>query len=61
MTTYQNWIDRIDNLITIMKTMDYRETITMSFNMTDLIQLKLIITTCKELAEKVGEQNESTH
>ncbi len=61
MTTYENWIDRIDNLITIMKTMDYRETITMSFNMSDLIQLKLIITTYKELAEKVGEQYESTH
>lgn len=61
MTTYENWIDRIDNLITILKDMDYRETITSSFNMKDLIELKLIITTCKELAEKEGEQFESTH
>lgn len=61
MTTYQNWIDRIDNLIEIMKTMDYRETITSSFNMRDLIELKLIITTCKQLAEKEGENIESTH
>lgn len=61
MTTYQNWIDRIDNLIDIIKTMDYRETITSSFNMKDLIELKLIVTTCKQLAEKEGEQDGSTH
>ena len=61
MTTYQNWIDRIDNIIELIKDMDYRDTITMRFNMRDLIELKLIVTTCKQLAEKEGEQIESTH
>lgn len=56
MTTYDHWIDRIENLITIMKTMDYLDTINMSFDMKDLIELKLIITTCKVLAEKEGEK-----
>lgn len=56
MTTYQEWIDRIDNLITIMKTLGYWETVTMSFNMKDLIELKLIITTCKELANEKGKE-----
>ena len=61
MTTYQNWIDRIDNIIELIIDMDYRDTITMRFNMRDLIELKLIVTTCKQLAEKEGEQIESTH
>lgn len=54
MTTYQSWIDRIDNLITLIKQLDYDDTITCSFTMKDLIELKLIITTCKLLAEKEG-------
>lgn len=56
MTTYQSWIDRIENLITIMKTMDFLDTIEISFDMNDLIELKLIIETCKLLAEKEGEK-----
>lgn len=58
MTTYQTWIDRIDNLITLIKQLDYNDTITCSFTMRDLLELKLIIETCKLLAEKEGENYE---
>lgn len=56
MTTYQEWIDKIDALITMMKCLDYEKSITMSFDMKDLIELKLIITTCKELANDKGKE-----
>lgn len=68
MTTYDSWIDRIDNLITLIKQLGYDEpitkqlgyddTITCSFTMNDLLELKLIITTCKLLAEKEGRKYE---
>lgn len=58
MITYKAWIDRIDNLITLIKELDYNDTISCSFNMKDLIELKLIITTCEQLAEKEGENCE---
>ena len=58
MTTYQNWIDRIDNLMTFISDLEYGETVTLRVNMKDLIELKLIITTCKELAEKEGRKYE---
>ena len=41
-----------------MKQLDYNDTISSSFTMYDLIELKMIITTCKELAGKEVENYE---
>lgn len=57
-TTYQSWIDRIDNLITILRDLGYWDTVRVNLTMKELIELKLIITTCKELAEKEGRKYE---
>lgn len=52
MTTYNEWIDRLQICIELFSELPYGETITMHFTMRDLIELKLIVETCKELAGK---------
>ncbi len=52
MTTYDEWIDRIQTCIFLLEDLPYGETIRMNFTRRDLIELKLIVETCKELAGK---------
>lgn len=51
MTTYQSWIDRINNLIQMLHDLPYWDTVTLKVTMKELIELKLIIETCETLAK----------
>ena len=50
MTTYKEWYDRIDNLLTLQDALQVNP-ISTSFSRRELIELKLIISTCMTLAE----------
>lgn len=58
MTTYQQWYDRIQNLLDVQKAL-YLDTIQTSFTRRDLIELKLIIDTLMVLIEE-REKDEQT-
>lgn len=58
MTTYQQWYDRIQNLLDVQKAL-YLDTIQTSFTRRDLIELKLIIDTLMVLI-KEREKDEQT-
>lgn len=58
MTTYQQWHDRIQNLLDIQKAL-YLDTIQANFTRSDLIELRLIIDTVMVLIEE-RKQNEQT-
>ena len=51
MTTYQQWYDRIQNLLDVQKALCL-DTIQTSFTRRDLIELKLIIDTLMVLIEE---------
>ena len=53
MTTYKQWIDRIQNLLDYQRQLQL-ETVTTRFTRMDLIELKLIIETCEDLAGRRG-------
>ena len=50
MDRIDSWLDRIQNLIDIQKDMGY-ETVQTFFNNRDLIELRMMLTTLKELKE----------
>lgn len=58
MTTYQQWHDRIQNLLDVQKAL-YLDTIQTNFTRSDLIELRLIIDTVMVLIEE-RKQNEQT-
>ena len=58
MTTYQQWYDRIQNLLDVQKALQL-DTIQTSFTRVDLIELKLIIDTLMVLLEE-REKDEQT-
>lgn len=51
MTTYEQWYDRIDNLLTLQVELQV-DPITTRFTRYELIELKLIISTCMELIKE---------
>ncbi len=51
MTDYQKWIERINNLINIQSIIGL-DTISAAFTRRELIELKLMIETIKELTER---------
>ena len=54
MTTYKQWIDRIQNLLDYQRQLQL-ETVTIRFTQMDLIELKLIIETCEDLAGRISD------
>lgn len=59
MTTYKEWYDRIDNLLTLQDALQVNP-ISTSFTRRELIELKLIISTCMTLA-KAHDEEELKH
>lgn len=55
MTTYKEWYDRIDNLLALQVTLRV-DPISISFTRRELIELKLIISTCMTLADAHDEE-----
>ena len=53
MTTYKEWYDRIDNLLTLQVALQV-DPISVSFTRRELVELKLIIDTCARLAEELS-------
>ena len=51
MTTYKQWLDRIENLLQVQKDL-YLDTINTTFTRRDLIELKLIIESLMVLIEE---------
>lgn len=55
MTTYKEWYDRIDNLLYLQAALQV-DPISTSLTRRELIELKLIISTCMTLAEAHDEE-----
>ena len=58
MSTYQSWINRINNLIQMLHDLPYWDTVTLKVTMKELIELKLIIETCASLAKEASFREE---
>ena len=52
--TEDEWLDRIDNMIELIRECGY-DTISASFTKRDLIELRMMITTIKELRQESEE------
>lgn len=59
MTTYKQWVDRIQNLLDYQRQLQL-ETVTTRFTRMDLIELKLIIETCEDLAGRIWDPEKET-
>ena len=60
MTTYKQWSDRIQNLLDYQRQLQL-ETVTTRFTRMDLIELKLIIETCEDLAERISDYEKALY
>jgi len=56
MTKYQDWLDRIENLIQMMHDLPYWDTVSLKLNLRELVELRMIISMCMELAEEKAKE-----
>ena len=52
MKSYDDWYNRIDNLITMMSALPYWNTVRVDLTMSDLLELRMIVTICKQYANE---------